>query len=80
MNETPRTNAFSELPPRGQQRKTLLRRLEAMRLECEQYIADRESFNDSQRSQGGETFPENPAIARTLAWVDQQLKQVRESR
>ena len=61
-----RRQTFEDLP-RDKQRTRLLRRLNATRRECEQHLADVESFNDSQRSKGRWTVPASPEIVSALA-------------
>lgn len=65
---------------RDKQRLDLLRRLNAVRREIEQYLIDIQYWNDLQRSRGDETIPEDPEMVRSLAEIDQQTTQIRESR
>lgn len=60
-------------------RLNLLRRLNAARREIEQYLIDLQSWHDLQRSRG-ETILEDSEMVRSLAEIDQQIKQIRESR
>lgn len=71
-----RRQEFQSLP-RDKQRLNLLRRFNSVRREIEQYLTDLEYWNDLQRSRGGETIPEDPAMVRSLAEIDQQIKQIR---
>jgi hypothetical protein len=66
--------------PREKQRLNLLRRLNAVRREIEQQMIDMQYWNDLQRSRGRATIPEDPKMVRSLAEIDQQIKQVRELR
>lgn len=71
---------YFEKLPRAKQRLNLLRRLNRVRREMEQQLIDLEYYNELQRSRGGETIPIDPQRHRDLAHVDQQIRQIRDSR
>lgn len=65
---------------RPQQRANLLRRLHRIRREIEQQLTDRASYNDMRRSRGLDGIGDDPELVRALAHIDQQLRQVKDSR
>lgn len=62
-----------------EQRLNFLRRLNYSRREIEQYLRDLACWNELQRSQGGETLPEDLELVAMLAQVDQQIQEIRRS-
>ena len=65
---------------RQEQRRNLLRRLNRIRREIEQTLRDRASYNDMRASRGLEGIGDDPQLVRMLAEVDQEIKEVRDSR